>query len=95
MDQSQHERALRAVHRETVLALMGTFSLYEVPADVETVAARALFQIVVAHPCGVARPRYGRGRAAMRALLNEIERPDRESTKSTKSDVTKNEERRT
>jgi hypothetical protein len=76
MDQIEHERAVRAVHREVVLALIGVFGLYEVAPDVETATARALTAIALGRACGVARPRSMRGRAAMRALLNEIERPD-------------------
>jgi hypothetical protein len=78
MTSLEDQRRTRHLLREIVLAVMGTFSLYEVEPAVGTALARMLTQIADAHDAGIGRPRYARGRAALRALRNELERPDRQ-----------------
>ncbi|MFI5298771.1 MAG: hypothetical protein ACHREM_11800 [Polyangiales bacterium] len=79
MHNTEGPTQLRALLREIVLALMGTFTLFEVDPKVETVIARSLLQIAEANHAAIEKPRRARGRAALRALLDELERPDRNS----------------
>ena len=72
---TQDERdALRAAFREVTLTLLGVFDMYDADPAIETAIARGLGDVVRARLPETARPRAAKGRAALRALLNEIDR---------------------
>ncbi len=72
---TQEERdALRKVFREVTLTLLGVFEMYDADPAIETAIARGLGDVLRARLPVVARPRAAKGRAALRALLNEIDR---------------------
>jgi hypothetical protein len=72
---TQHERdALRAAFREVTLTLLGVFDMYDADPAIETAIARGLGEVVRGRLPEIARPRATKGRAALRALLNEIDR---------------------
>jgi hypothetical protein len=72
---TQDERdALRAAFREVTLTLLGVFDMYDADPAIETAIARGLGDVVRARLSEIARPRAAKGRAALRALLNEIDR---------------------
>jgi hypothetical protein len=65
---------LRATFREVTLAVLGVFEMYEADPAIATAIARGLGDVLRARLPEIARPRATKGRAALRALLNEIER---------------------
>lgn len=72
---TQEERdALRKVFREVTLTLLGVFEMYDADPAIETAIARGLGDVLRARLPEVARPPAAKGRAALRALLNEIDR---------------------
>ena len=72
---TQEERdALRKVFREVTLTLLGVFEMYDAEPVIETAIARGLGDVLRARLPEVARPRAAKGRTALRALLNEIDR---------------------
>ncbi len=72
---TQEERnALRKVFREVTLTLLGVFEMYDADPAIETAIARGLGDVLRARLPELARPRAAKGRAALRALLNELDR---------------------
>ena len=72
---TQEERdALRKVFREVTLTLLGVFEMYDADPAIEAAIARGLGDVLRARVPEVARSRAAKGRAALRALLNEIDR---------------------
>lgn len=72
---TQEERdALRKVFREVTLTRLGVFEMYDADPAIETAIARGLGDVLRARLPEVPRPRAAKGRAALRALLNEIDR---------------------
>lgn len=72
---TQEERdGLRKVFREVTLTLLGVFEMYDADPAIETAIARGLGDVLRARLPEVTRPRAAKGRAALRALLNEIDR---------------------
>ncbi len=72
---TQEERdALRKVFREVTLTLLGVFEMYDADPAIETAIARGLSDVLRVRLPEVARPRAAKGHAALRALLNEIDR---------------------
>jgi hypothetical protein len=74
MMNEDERNALRATCREVTLTLLGVFDMYGADTPVVTAAARGLADVFCAHLPELARPRAARGRAALRALINELER---------------------
>jgi hypothetical protein len=72
---TQEERdAVRKMFREVTLTLLGVFEMYDADPAIDTAIARGLGDVLRARLPEVARPRAAKGRAALRALLNEIDR---------------------
>ncbi len=72
---TQEERdALRKVFREVTLTLLGVFEIYDADPAIGTAIARGLGDVLRVRLPETARPRAAKGRAALRALLNEIDR---------------------
>lgn len=67
--------ALRATCREVTLTLLGVFDMYGAEPTLVTATARGLADVFKARVPELVRPRAARGRAALRALLAELERP--------------------
>jgi hypothetical protein len=65
---------LRATFREVTLTVLGVFEMYEADPAIATAIARGLGDVLRARLPEIARPRATKGLAALRALLNEIER---------------------
>jgi hypothetical protein len=65
---------LRATFREVTLTVLGVFEMYEADPAIATAIARGIGDVLRARLPEIARPRAAKGRAALRALLNEIER---------------------
>lgn len=72
--------ALRATCREVTLTLLGVFDMYGAEPTLVTATARGLADVFKARVPELLRPRATRGRAALRALLAELERPTDEPT---------------
>lgn len=68
---------LRATFRELTLTVLGVFEMYEADPAIATAIARGLGDVMRARLPEVARPRSAKGIAAIRALLNELERATR------------------
>ena len=66
--------SLRATCRELTLTLLGIFDLYGAEPALVTATARGLADVFHARVPELLRPRAARGRAALRALLHELER---------------------
>ena len=75
MTTDDNRPALRATCREVTLTLLGVFDMYGADPALVTATARGLADVFHARMPELARPRGARGRAALRALLNELERP--------------------
>ncbi len=72
---TQEERdALRKMFREVTLMLLGVFEMWDADPAIETAIARGLSDVLRARLPEVTRPRAAKGRAALRALLHEVER---------------------
>lgn len=65
---------LRATFRDVTLTVLGVFEMYEADPAIATAIARGIGDVMRARLPEIARPRAAKGRAALRALLNEIER---------------------
>jgi hypothetical protein len=71
----EERTALRATCREVTLTLLGVFDMYGAEPTLVTATARGLADVFKARVPELVRPRAARGRAALRALLAELERP--------------------
>jgi hypothetical protein len=74
MNTPDERPALHATFRELTLTLLGIFDLYGADPALVTATARGLADVFHARVPELLRPRAARGRAALRALLHELER---------------------
>ncbi|GAC1528696.1 MAG: hypothetical protein NVS3B10_25710 [Polyangiales bacterium] len=74
MTRHEERDALRKVFREVTLTLLGVVHLEDADPAIETAIGRGLGDVLRARLPEVTRPRAAKGRAALRALLNEIDR---------------------
>lgn len=75
MATEEGQAAHRAMARHVTLAMLGVFALYGADEVVVTAIARGVADAFRAQVPGFGRSRR-RGRAALRALLDELERVD-------------------
>lgn len=73
-------RALRATCRDVTLTVLGAFELFEADPRIPTAIARGLGDVFQVRLPDFERPRVGRGRAALRTLLRELDRTTNEAT---------------